>query len=445
LSRSGKKVLHVDGNGYYGGSEAALSLQEAEEWVYGLGEDLSASFSYLRANPIEGSPAEFSDACISQPQLADTDGPKLSVSRAYSLALAPHLIYNQSKLLHYLVVSKVYRQLEFQAMGSWWVYTTSDGLGDSGTEDSKQKAPGRLLKVPTNREDVAFSDSDLDLRSKRAVMKVLRFISDYENQLEIWEPYRSKPFVDFLTEHFKLPDSLKGLFLALTLSRNPPSQTSTGFALPRISRHLRSIGRLGPGFSSVIPKWGGLSEVVQVACRAGAVGGGIYVLGNGIAKVEHGSTSTKDDADTADTNNSVKVRLTGGDIVRTKVIVGLSDSLPVSDPAPAAEITASSSPSSASCSITIVSSTLESLYPVLAEGTPPPAGAIVVFPSGSLTTNKTSAEDTPPVYLTIHSAATGECPSGQSKSRLSTLYKYATDSNDDQTVTNTYLHCLQFL
>ncbi|KAK4918382.1 hypothetical protein LTR28_013148, partial [Elasticomyces elasticus] len=33
LSRSGKGVLHVDRNAYYGGAEAAFSLQEAEEWV----------------------------------------------------------------------------------------------------------------------------------------------------------------------------------------------------------------------------------------------------------------------------------------------------------------------------------------------------------------------------------------------------------------------------
>lgn len=33
LSRSGKKILHVDKNPYYGGPEAALSLQEAEDWA----------------------------------------------------------------------------------------------------------------------------------------------------------------------------------------------------------------------------------------------------------------------------------------------------------------------------------------------------------------------------------------------------------------------------
>lgn len=33
LSRSGKKVLHVDKNPYYGGAESAFSLQEAELWM----------------------------------------------------------------------------------------------------------------------------------------------------------------------------------------------------------------------------------------------------------------------------------------------------------------------------------------------------------------------------------------------------------------------------
>jgi len=33
LSRSSKKILHVDEHEYYGGAEAAFSLQEVDEWV----------------------------------------------------------------------------------------------------------------------------------------------------------------------------------------------------------------------------------------------------------------------------------------------------------------------------------------------------------------------------------------------------------------------------
>jgi RAB protein geranylgeranyltransferase component A len=33
LSRSDKKILHVDEDDFYGGAEAAFSLQEAEDWA----------------------------------------------------------------------------------------------------------------------------------------------------------------------------------------------------------------------------------------------------------------------------------------------------------------------------------------------------------------------------------------------------------------------------
>jgi RAB protein geranylgeranyltransferase component A len=38
LSRSDKKILHIDENDYYGGAEAAFSLQEADEWAQRVNE-----------------------------------------------------------------------------------------------------------------------------------------------------------------------------------------------------------------------------------------------------------------------------------------------------------------------------------------------------------------------------------------------------------------------
>jgi RAB protein geranylgeranyltransferase component A len=40
LSRSDKKVLHIDENDYYGGAEAAFSLQEAEDWAVRMKEGM---------------------------------------------------------------------------------------------------------------------------------------------------------------------------------------------------------------------------------------------------------------------------------------------------------------------------------------------------------------------------------------------------------------------
>jgi hypothetical protein len=347
---------------------------------------------------------------------SDSTSTKLGFSRAYTLALAPQLIYTESKLLPFLVSSKVYRQLEFLAMGSWWLYNPSGQQESEGSEkDGTSK--GHLTRIPTTREDVVFSDKSIDLRSKRAVMKVLRFIIDYENQAEIWEPYSTRPFPDFLAEQFKLMPTLHDLFLALTLSPNTPQMTITSYALPRIARHLRSTGKLGAGFSSVISKWGGLSEIAQVGCRAGAVGGAVYVLGKGIEDVSSSSppepNTSKTPAVHESTTGTKTVKLQGGETVTTTWTIN----------APSSDSKASSAPSqSGSRSISIISSSLLPLFPRLSEGAPVPAGAVVVFPTGSIEYDATAPSDTPPVCLIIHSSDTGECPSGECKLSMASLF-----------------------
>jgi len=330
------------------------------------------------------------NASISTASSDDEAAPKLSFSRVYSLALAPQLIYTDSKLLPSLVSSKTYRQLEFVAMGSWFVFDRSSA------HDGDSTSTGTLLKIPTTREDLVFSDKSIDIRSKRAVMKVLRFLVEFESQEEIWQPFADKPFAEFLTSHFKLPGRLHGLFYALTLSLNQPQETTTAFALPRIARHLRTTGHFGPGFNSVIPKWGGLSEIAQVGCRAGAVGGAIYVLNKGLKKATRTSEESHEDRTSA--------VLSDDEHVKTSWIVGTEENLP----AASTPHDDSKSGPNIRRSVTIVSSALPSLFPPLAEGAPPPAGAVVVFPASSF------SDESSPVYLIIHSSETGQCPQGQS-------------------------------
>jgi RAB protein geranylgeranyltransferase component A len=249
---------------------------------------------------------------------------------------------------------------------------------------------GKLLKVPNGREDV-FQDQDLDFKAKRALIKFLRFIGDYEEQTEVWEAHRQQPFSAFLSQQFKVPATLQGPLLALTLSPAPSHQTTTEYALPRIARHLRSIGVFGAGFGAVVPKWGGLAEISQVSCRACAVGGGVYVLGKGLS-------SSKEPAET--TESGTKLRLKDGEVVTAKWIIGGSSS---------------TAPEDSYCrSMAIVSSPLTPLFPPIAEEAPLPASAVVVFPSGSLSLSS-QTEGLPPVQIFVHSSDTGECPTGQSK------------------------------
>lgn len=260
-------------------------------------------------------------------------------------------------------------------------------VADTEVETSSTP-PGKLLKVPNGREDV-FQDHQLDFKAKRALMKFLRFITEYEEQTDVWDAYRQRPFPEFLSEQFKVPVALQGPLLSLALSPASSSKTITEYTLPRIARHLRSIGIFGAGFGAVIPKWGGLAEISQVSCRASAVGGGVYVLGTGLSP----NTS-----EVAITEDGLKLHLKDGEAVTAKWVVGGLDA----------------AKDSYCRSTTIISSALAPLFPPIAEEAPAPASAVVVFPSGSLELDG-EIEDLPPVHVFVHSSDTGECPSGQCK------------------------------
>ncbi|KAL4870472.1 hypothetical protein BDV12DRAFT_166021 [Aspergillus spectabilis] len=372
LSRSGKKVLHVDKNSYYGGPEAALSLQEAEEWVQKVNQ--------------EPEHLPFEDATIFSPSSESSSG--LSPSRAYTLSLSPQLIYSRSQLLPTLVSSRVYRQLEFQAVGSWWVYKPTDG---------REKD---LYRVPSSREDI-FADDSISMKSKRTLMRFLRQLnqpqeSAGEEGTSPEEEALAKPLPEYLTFKFQVTPELYDPLLSLSLSQVPSQRTVARFAVPRIQRHLASIGVFGPGFGSVLVKWGGGSEISQVGCRALAVGGGVYVLNSGIETLAQ-------DEQNGDNNPRIQLGLVSGETITTEYVVGSNWDLPSQARSPCGY-------DKVSRSITIVSTSLDGLFPVTAEGGPVPAGAVVAFPASSLGLT----DESPPVYISIHSSETAECPTGQS-------------------------------
>lgn len=357
----------------------------------------------------------------SNPASQEDNPPRLGFSRAYSLSLSPQLIYTRSNLLPALVSSKVYRQLEFLAVGSWWTYGKDDIMLNSEEENAlDEAAAGSLKKIPGGREDV-FADKSIDLRSTRSLMKFLKLAANTEAHALILAEWADKPFQDFLTSHLGIPLRLQAPLLALSLSPHVPDKTLTLHALPRIHRHLTSIGVFGPGFGSVIPKWGGQAEIAQVACRACAVGGGVYVLKKGLETVERQDQQRSDQNGTTldDPTQLCTVRLEGGEEIQTRWIAGSAWDLPfqIESNSPLHE----SVPNYLARSITIVASSLGKLFPPPAEGAHPPAGAVVVFPTGTLDLEpevrkpQISSTDLPPVYLAIHSSETGECPAGQCK------------------------------
>nr|POE59044.1 putative rab geranylgeranyltransferase c15c4.03 [Quercus suber] len=365
LSRAGYRILHLDHNQYYGGKEAALSLDEAEKW----------------AKKFQGEHGQFRRAVVTRPREDGAAVTSLANSRAYTLSLSPQLIYGRSNLLQALVSSRTHEQLDFQAVGSFWIVEPSrEGISRN-----------RVLRVPSGREDI-FQDKTISLRAKRSLMNFIRSITvdriaSEQLQAAVNPNLDARPFLEVLREDFNFPPETYSQLLGLTLSAQPPNTTTYKEAVSGIKRHLLSMGMFGSGFAAVMPKYGGLSEVVQVACRAGAVGGGVYVLGKSI------TSSTESDKQNT-SGPDLKLELTGGETISTRWLIK-SQAQVMSAPA---TITAKS--------ISIIDSTLTQLFPPTSiEGGVTPAGAVILMPA--------SNDDDPPTHVLVHSASSGECPENQ--------------------------------
>ncbi|KAM3437520.1 hypothetical protein NHJ13734_004587 [Beauveria thailandica] len=365
LSRSGKNILHVDPEGYYGENEAAFSLQEADAWAQKhASPDATGIFRAAEVTKAEGVPSP----------------------RSYSLALAPQLIHARSELLNKLVSSKAFRQIEFQAVGSFFIFQPA----------SADETLPTLTRIPSTREDV-FSSTTIPVRAKRSLMKFLKFVLDYESepQVEVWRPHAEKPLAEFLGSEFKLDATLQSYIITLTLSLDGNIAVEDG--LVAISRHLSSMGVFGIGFAAVYPKWGGLSEVCQVGCRAAAVGGAVYMLGTGITSV----------AKRADETTRLDISLSNGMAVKAKTLFRSSQTVP-EDSVCLTRITA------------VIGAALPRLFEPVMEGSPTPSAIVVAFPTGSVSDDSGHTSEYP-IYAMVHSSDTGECPSGQCIVYLSTI------------------------
>jgi RAB protein geranylgeranyltransferase component A len=364
LSRSGKNILHVDPNEYYGEAEAVLSLQEVDEWA-------------ANHESAEG------DGVFAAAKATRPGGAESLSSRAYSLALAPQLIHTRSELLSKLVSSKAFRQLEFLAVGSFYI------LQPQAADSSASS----LSRIPSTREDV-FTNTTISAKAKRGLMKFLKFVLEYDSepQTDVWKPRAGDSLATFLASEFKLDADLQAYIITLTLSLDGKISTEAGLAA--IHRHLTSMGVFGPGFAAVYPKWGGLSEVAQVGCRAGAVGGAVYMLGVGIKDVQKTPAA-------AEMPEEFNVVLSNDVTVKSKAIVkGLGK--PVGESRRLSRLTV------------IVNSNLPSIFETVTEGAPKPAVAVVAIPAGSAF-GEDGASSEHPIYAIAHSSEAGECPTGQSK------------------------------
>jgi len=214
-----------------------------------------------------------------------------------------------------------------------------------------------------------------------------------------------------LVHQFKVPYDLVPAVQALALNIGMPRNTRFESVVVRLRRHLTSMGYFGPGLAAVMAKYGGNSEIAQVACRAGAVGGFVYLLGHGITAVD--LTSTED--------SHVNIELSDGTKVKARHVVGMRGDLPATITSNLDESRGRSATQKVAHRISIVSRPLRQLFTSASDNDTVPAVAIILVDNGD--------HNLPPVYLQVHSEETGECPRGQCKSKFSSYIQVSMMNN----------------
>ncbi|KAF5349353.1 hypothetical protein D9758_011782 [Tetrapyrgos nigripes] len=241
LSKAGFKVGHLDQNPYYGGDEASLFLDEFVQWSKD-GAQSSGCSSFSRS------------------------GETLPQSRQYSISLSPSIIPSTGPLISSLIASGVSRYGGFRLVDQFGIYNSS----------------GTVRRVPGNKEDI-FKNKNISLVDKRRLMRFLMFASgDFEDKNEL-KGNETTPYVDFLKRVFSLNDEIAStISYALSYCLSPADTTLP--ALQRLRRYLRSAGRYGSS-PFLVGHYGSSGEIAQGFCRAAAVSGGVYILGQSISSI----------------------------------------------------------------------------------------------------------------------------------------------------------------
>ncbi|XP_065842130.1 rab proteins geranylgeranyltransferase component A 2-like [Oscarella lobularis] len=320
LARSGRKVLHLDSNGYYGGNWAVFNWKDLEEWIASV-----KSSGNSDSAPDE---RDYSDLLKDGERLLSMSKPLVTVSDLdVEEILVPETETDRSQanteIKHETEEETVNEENE-SAVADTTETLKNEEEGEERGRETKDAATwtklkedwrhfnidlfpkvlycrgslvellissqvsrylefravsrivthmnGMLRDVPSSRADV-FNSQIVNIIEKRMLMKFLTFCMDFEDHLDEYEDFKDKPFVEFL-KFKKLTLNLQHFILyALAMKTE---QSTTLEALTSIREYLRSIGRYGN--SPFLWPLYGTAELPQAFCRLCAVFGGIYIL-----------------------------------------------------------------------------------------------------------------------------------------------------------------------
>lgn len=229
LSVSGKKVLHIDRNKYYGGESASITPLEEFFDKFGLPKETIGEYGR---------------------------------SRDWNVDLIPKFLMANGSLVKLLIHTGVTRYLEFKSLEGSYVYKG-----------------GKIYKVPADERE-ALSSSLMGLFEKRRFRSFLIFIQDFnKDDPKTWkevDPNRTTSAQ--LYEKFGLDKEtadFTGHALALYRDDDYLSQPCSDL-ITRVKLYSESLARYGK--SPYLYPLYGLGELPQGFARLSAIYGGTYML-----------------------------------------------------------------------------------------------------------------------------------------------------------------------
>jgi Rab GDP dissociation inhibitor len=229
MSVSGKKVLHMDRNKYYGGESTSLTPLE----------ELFKHFNIDKALPEE-----------------------YGRGRDWNVDLIPKFLMASGELVKLLIHTGVTRYLEFKSIDGSYVYKA-----------------GKIHKVPANEKEALSSDL-MGMMEKPRYRSFLQFIQEYKfDDDSTWDGFDARAMtMQQCYEKFQLDANtadFTGHAVALYLNdeylQQPAEET-----VKRIKLYSDSLARYGK--SPYLYPLYGLGELPQGFARLSAVYGGTYML-----------------------------------------------------------------------------------------------------------------------------------------------------------------------
>ena len=250
LSVSGKKVLHLDRNSYYGGECASLNLSTLWE----------------KFRPGQQPPASY--------------GP----NRDWNIDLIPKFIMANGDIVKILLKTKVTRYLEWKSIEGTYVYQFQPAGIFQGAK--------YIHKVPSTDIE-ALKSPLMGLLEKTRCMKFFQFVAslDLSHPPTDVDPQRTS-MAELYSRFGLQPDTIDfvGHALALYIDDSYINKPC-GATIERIQLYMSSISRFGNS-PFVYPIYG-LSGLPESFSRLSAVHGGTYMLNKPVDGFEFDSATGK--------------------------------------------------------------------------------------------------------------------------------------------------------